>query len=59
MRGEQPVAGLGLRDWLSDFHLQARLYRWLLRLAPSRVTRDIRLVHQQLVAAGQAQLARR
>ena len=54
MRGEEPVAGPGLRAWLSDFHLQARLYRWLLRLAPSRVTRDIRLVHQQLVDSGRA-----
>jgi mitochondrial fission protein ELM1 len=52
--GEQLVAGPGLRAWLSDFHLQARLYRWLLRLAPSRVTRDIRLVHQQLVESGRA-----
>jgi mitochondrial fission protein ELM1 len=52
--GERPRARPGLRDWLRDFHLQARLYRWLLRLAPSRVTRDIRLVHQQLVAAGRA-----
>lgn len=54
VRGERRVARPRLRDWLRDFHLQARLYRWLLRLAPSRVTRDIRLVHQQLVAAGRA-----
>ncbi len=54
MRGEPAVPGPGLRAWLSDFHLQARLYRWLLRLAPSRVTRDIRLVHQQLVESGRA-----
>ena len=54
VRGERSVARPRLREWLRDFHLQARLYRWLLRLAPSRVTRDIRLVHQQLVAAGRA-----
>ncbi len=54
VRGEQRVAPPRLGEWLRDFHLQARLYRWLLRLAPPRVTRDIRLVHQQLVAAGRA-----
>jgi hypothetical protein len=54
VRGEQRVQHPRLREWLRDFHLQARLYRWLLRLAPSRVTRDIRLVHQQLVADGRA-----
>ena len=43
-----------MREWLRDFHLKARLYRWLLRLAPSRVTRDIRLIHQEVVAAGLA-----
>ncbi len=54
IRGEQFGARPGLRDWLRDFHIQARLYRWLLRVAPSRITRDIRLVHQKLVATGRA-----
>jgi mitochondrial fission protein ELM1 len=54
MRGEEPVAPPSLREWLTDFALQPRLYRWLLSLAPSRVTRDIRLVHQQLVESGRA-----
>ena len=54
MRGEDPVAPPRLREWLADFTLRPRLYRWLLRLAPSRVTRDIRLVHQQLVESGRA-----
>ena len=60
MRAPLPVRGERLRvrphlgDWLRDFHLQSRLYRWLLRVAPARVTRDLRLVHRQLVAAGRA-----
>ncbi len=54
VRGERGVSRPRLRDWLRDFHLKARLYRWLLRLAPSRVTRDIRLIHQEVVAAGLA-----
>ena len=48
------MAGPRPREWVRDFHLQARLYRWLLRLAPTRVTRDIRLVHRHLVASGRA-----
>jgi uncharacterized protein len=54
VRGQDRVAGPSLREWVRDFHLQARLYRWLLRLAPARVTRDIRLVHRHLVASGRA-----
>ena len=54
MRGEDPVTPPRLREWLTDFALRPRLYCWLLRLAPSRVTRDIRLVHQQLVESGRA-----
>jgi hypothetical protein len=52
-----PIAEDGARrprlgDWLRDFSLQARLYRWVLRHAPARLTRDIRLVHANLVATG-------
>lgn len=45
---------VGPRDWLRDFSLRARLYRWVMRHAPSRVTRDIRLVHRELVESGRA-----
>lgn len=48
------VAKPRLRDWLRDFKLSARLYRWALRWAPARVTRDIRLVHRHLVETGRA-----
>jgi hypothetical protein len=50
---EAPARG-GLRAWLRDFSWRARLYRWVMRVAPRRVTRDIRLVHQHLVESGQA-----
>ena len=50
----QRPAPPGLRTWLRDFSLRARLYRWLLRHGPIRVTRDIRLVHRQLVESGRA-----
>lgn len=51
---DEPRPRPGLRTWLRDFSLRARLYRWLLRHGPMRVTRDIRLVHRQLVAGGRA-----
>ena len=54
LRGQDRVAAPRPREWVRDFHLQARLYRWLLRLAPARVTRDIRLVHRHLVSSGRA-----
>ena len=34
--------------------LSTGLYRLMLRYAPKRVTRDIRLVHERLVATGRA-----
>ena len=34
--GQDRVAAPRPREWVRDFHLQARLYRWLLRLAPNR-----------------------
>jgi hypothetical protein len=43
-----------LRDWLQEFHPRAALYRCLLKLAPPRMTRDLRLVHHRLVATGRA-----
>ncbi|MFL5335920.1 MAG: mitochondrial fission ELM1 family protein [Geminicoccaceae bacterium] len=54
LRGQDRVVGPSPQEWVCDFHLQARLYRWLLRLAPARVTRDIRLVHGHLVSSGRA-----
>jgi hypothetical protein len=56
MRGS--AAGRELRprlgDWLSELHPRAALYRCLLRVAPTRVTRDLRLVHRKLTATGRA-----
>ncbi len=37
-----------------DFRLGALLYKQLMRFAPRRLSRDIRLVHRQLVASGHA-----
>lgn len=39
----------------SDFRLGAILYRYLMHLGPNKVSRDISIVHQQLIAAGYAQ----
>lgn len=52
--GEKAEAKPGLREWLRDFNLKARFYRFILKHAPARVTRDIRLVHADLVASGRA-----
>ena len=56
MRG--PVAGREQRppvgEWLSEHHPRAPQYRCQLRVAPSRVTRDLRLVHRKLTATGRA-----
>lgn len=38
----------------TDFRLAALFYKWLMRFGPQRLTRDIRLVHQQLISTGQA-----
>ena len=43
-----------LGNWLREFHPRAALYRCLLRVAPPRVTRDLRLVHRKLTATGRA-----
>lgn len=37
-----------------DFRLGAVLYRLLMRFGPRRLSRDIRLVHRQLIASGHA-----
>lgn len=42
------------RRLLREYGLSTGLYRLLLRYAPARVTRDIRLVHQRLVDTGRA-----
>ncbi len=38
----------------TDFRLGAFLYKMLMRFGHQRLTRDIRLVHRQLIASGQA-----
>ena len=38
----------------TDFRAAADLYRLLMRIAPRRLTRDLTLLHQQLLASGQA-----
>lgn len=53
-RAAKPENRPGLRDWLEEFHPRAALYRCLLRVAPPRVTRDLRLVHRKLIATGRA-----
>lgn len=52
--GEEERSRPPLGDWLRDFSLKARFYRWVLRHAPARMTRDIRLVHAHLVETGRA-----
>ena len=42
------------RRWLKEFGLPTALYRFLLRHAPAKLTRDIRLVHRRFVASGRA-----
>jgi len=37
-----------------DFRLSASLYRLLMRFGPQRLSRDIRLVHHQLITSGHA-----
>jgi mitochondrial fission protein ELM1 len=41
------------QDWRID-HLKAFLYRQMMRIPPRRLTRDVRLVHQSLIASGRA-----
>lgn len=52
--GEAAAARPRLGEWLHDFDLKARFYRFVLQHAPARVTRDIRLIHADLVASGRA-----
>lgn len=54
LRGESGKPPLQPGSWLGEFGLRTALYRALLRYAPRRVTRDIRLVHRRLVASGRA-----
>ena len=54
LRGETGKPALRPKRWLGEFGLRTALYRALMRYAPVRITRDIRLVHRRLVAAGRA-----
>lgn len=54
LRGEYGKPPLQPGRWLGEFGVRTAFYRALLRFAPSRVTRDIRLVHRRVVAAGRA-----
>ena len=54
LRGEIGKPALRPRRWLDEFGLRSAIYRALMRHAPARITRDIRLVHRRLVAAGRA-----
>ena len=38
----------------NDFRLGGLLYRWLMRLGPNKLSRDISIVHQQLIEGGYA-----
>ncbi len=47
-----PVLDRLSRRWRKPAHLRAFIYRQAMRLAPRRVTRDLRLVHEMLVSSG-------
>ncbi len=47
-----PVLDRFWRRWRKPAHLRAFIYRQAMRVAPRRVTRDLRLVHQMLVSSG-------
>jgi hypothetical protein len=49
MRADSPVKGSD-----KDFRLSGELYRWMMRIGPQRLSRDICLVHERVVAAGRA-----
>jgi hypothetical protein len=42
------------RRWLKEAGLATAWYRFLLRHAPARLTRDIRLIHRRFVNSGRA-----
>jgi mitochondrial fission protein ELM1 len=50
----EAAPALDARSVLRESGLSTGLYRLMLRYAPKRVTRDIRLVHERLVATGRA-----
>ena len=54
LRGETAKPALRPGRWLGEFGVRTAAYRALMRHAPSRITRDIRLVHRRLVSAGRA-----
>jgi mitochondrial fission protein ELM1 len=49
-----PATPLTWRDHLSIPHLQAFVYRQTMKLGPTRLTRDIRIVQRRLVESGRA-----
>lgn len=52
--GEVAGPRLDPRRWLREAGLPTAFYRFMLRHSPRRLTRDIRLVHERIVAAGRA-----
>ena len=42
------------QEEIPDFRLTAETYSWLMRFGPRRLSRDIRLVHDRLIAEGRA-----
>ncbi len=50
----EAVGGKGILGHLEWAHVRAFLYRLLMRFGPQRLSRDIALVHQELIAAGRA-----
>jgi mitochondrial fission protein ELM1 len=49
-----PARGAGSGYGLQPTHVKAFLYRQLMRYGPVRLSRDIRIIHRDLVAAGRA-----
>jgi mitochondrial fission protein ELM1 len=47
-----PVLDRFARRWRKPAHLMAFIYRQAMQLAPRRLTRDLRLVHEMLVSSG-------
>ncbi len=52
--GEQPAPMPSFSELRRDFDLRAFVYRMSMRFGPKRMTRDIRIIHRNLVSAGRA-----
>ncbi len=50
----KPLHIFDMKQGSGDFRLAALLYRQLMRFGPRRLSRDVSLVHQRLIAAGHA-----